>query len=300
MAQIVLPGILGIADGLLLTLIALGLVLTYGMMRIVNMAHGGFFMLGAFFLATFLRFDWARSPGGYASVIAAAALIPAIIGVGLERTVYQRMYGRPHIAAFLGIFALMLTMQGVTQQIWGNAPLTPLLPTWTFLGSVDVLSARVPTYYLFVIAVALAALIATGLIVYRTKLGLWTRAIAADRNMAAVLGCNIKRIFSVMFGFGCLLAALAGALMTPLTQVDTTLGTTYIIEAFAIVLIGGIGSLRGALVASLAIGIIESYLAIDYPALSGYGIYIAMILVLVIRPQGLFRTANAALGNESV
>src|SRR5271155_5666805 len=112
MAQIVLPGILGIADGLLLTLIALGLVLTYGMMRIVNLAHGGFFMLGAFTLTTLIGLSWARTVPGFLGAIALAAALQAVLGVILERTVYIRMYGRPHVSAFLGMFALMLVIVG--------------------------------------------------------------------------------------------------------------------------------------------------------------------------------------------
>ncbi len=300
MNQIILPLVVGIADGLILALIAMGLVLTYGMMRIVNMAHGAFLMLGAFLLAYLLSKDWSQSIGGYLLAAAIAIVIPTILGVILERTVYQRLYGRAHGAAFLAMFALMMVLQGVANQIWGVAPLAVRARGEIFTGSVNVLGVDLPQYYLLAIAVGAVAMALTAAVLFGTKVGLWTRAIAADRQMSAALGANVRLIFGVMFGLGSALAALAGVLLAPIQQVDISLGTNFILQAFAVVLVGGLGSMRGAIIAALALGLVEAFLAIDLPALSGYGVFAVMVVILLIRPTGLFKTANASLGAEHV
>ena len=300
MQHVVLPLVIGIAEGMILALIALGLVLTYGMMRIVNMAHGAFLMLGAFIVADMLAHAWSQSIGGYLLAALIAIVIPTVVGIALERTVYRRLYGRPHGSAFLAMFALMMCFQGVAQEIWGVSPLPVRAPTRLITGSITFLGADLPDYYLIAIAVGIVAMGVTGAILYGTRIGLWTRAIAADREMSSVLGANVQLTFGLMFGFGSALAAIAGVLLAPIQQVDVSLGTNFILEAFAVVLVGGIGSMRGAVVAALTLGIVESFLAIDYPSLSGYGIYAVMVVVLVWRPSGLFKTANAALGAEHV
>jgi branched-chain amino acid transport system permease protein len=298
--HVVLPLVIGVAEGMILALIALGLVLTYGMMRIVNMAHGAFLMLGAFIVADLLAHQWSQSMGGYLLAALVAIVIPTVLGIGLERTVYHRLYGRPHGSAFLAMFALMMVFQGVAQEIWGVAPLAVRAPTKLVTKSVTFLGADLPVYYLIAIGVGIIAMVVTAGILFGTKVGLWTRAIAADREMSAVLGANVQLTFGLMFGLGSALAAIAGVLLAPIQQVDVSLGTNFILEAFAVVLVGGLGSMRGAIIAALTLGIVESFLAIDYPSLSGYGIYAVMVIVLVWRPSGLFKTANAALGAEHV
>jgi branched-subunit amino acid ABC-type transport system permease component len=300
MQHVVLPLVIGIAEGLVLALIALGLVLTYGMMRIVNMAHGAFLMLSAFLIAVLLGHAWSRSVPGYVLAALIAIVIPTAIGMGLERTVYRRLYGRAHGSAFLAMFALMMVFQGAAQQIWGVSPLPVKVPSSLITGYVKFLDVQLPDYYLMTIVIGVLAIAITAAIVYRTKVGLWTRAIAADREMSAVLGAKVQLTFGLMFGLGSALAALAGILLAPINQVTISLGTDFILEAFAVVLIGGLGSMTGAVIAALVIGIVQSFLTIDYPPLSGYGIYLVMVIVLVFRPSGLFKTANAGLGAESV
>jgi branched-subunit amino acid ABC-type transport system permease component len=300
MQHVVLPLVIGIAEGLVLALIALGLVLTYGMMRIVNMAHGAFLMLSAYLIAVLLAHAWSQSILGYVLAAVIAIIIPTIIGMGLERTVYRRLYGRPHGSAFLAMFALMMVFQGAAQQIWGVSPLPVRVPSSLIIGSTHFIGVALPNYYLLTIAIGVVAIAVTAAIVYRTKIGLWTRAIAADREMSAVLGANVQLTFGIMFGLGCALAALAGILLAPINQVSISLGTDFILEAFAVVLIGGLGSMTGAVIAALVIGIVQAFLAIDYPPLSGYGIYLVMVIVLIFRPSGLFKTANAGLGAEHV
>jgi branched-chain amino acid transport system permease protein len=300
MQHVVLPLVIGIAEGLVLALIAVGLVLTYGMMRIVNMAHGAFLMLSAYLIAVLLGRAWSQAVPGFLLAALIAIAIPVVVGMGLERTVYRRLYGRAHGSAFLAMFALMMVFQGAAQQIWGVAPLPVKMPSSLMTGYTRVAGVQLPDYYLLMIGVGVVAIAATATIVYRTKIGLWTRAIAADREMSAVLGANVQMTFGVMFGLGCALAAIAGILLAPINQVTISLGTDFILEAFAVVLVGGLGSMTGAVVAALIIGIVQSFLQIDYPPLGGYGIYLVMVIVLIFRPSGLFKTANAGLGAEHV
>lgn len=300
MQHVILPLVIGGAEGMILALISLGLVLTYGMMRIVNMAHGAFLMVGSFLVAYLLADAWSQSMGGYLLAAAIAIAVPSAIGIGLERTVYRRLYGRPHGAAFLAMFALMMVFQGVAQEIWGVSPLPVRAPVGLVTGSTDFLGVSLPVYYLVAIAICLVALGITVALLYGTKIGLWTRAIAADREMCAVLGANVQMTFGLMFGFGSALAALAGVLLAPIQQVDTSLGTDFILQAFAVVLVGGIGSIRGAVIAALILGIVDSFLSVDFQALSGYSIYVVMLVVLIWRPSGLFKTASAGLGMENV
>jgi branched-chain amino acid transport system permease protein len=300
MQHVALPLVVGIAEGLVLALIAVGLVLTYGMMRIVNMAHGAFLMLSAYLIAVLLGRAWSQNISGFLLAALIAIAIPTAIGMGLERTVYRRLYGRAHGSAFLAMFALMMVFQGAAQQIWGVAPLPVKVPSSLITGYTRVAGVQLPDYYLLMIAIGLVAIAVTATIVYRTKIGLWTRAIAADREMSAVLGANVQMTFGLMFGLGSALAAIAGILLAPINQVTISLGTDFILEAFAVVLVGGLGSMTGAVIAALVIGIVQSFLQIDYPPLSGYGIYLVMVIVLIFRPSGLFKTANAGLGAENV
>lgn len=289
MSSVVLPLVIGLSEGLTLTLISLGLVLTYGMMGIVNMAHGSFFMLAAFVLASVVDVPGVGSRGwGVIAGVLAACAVCLVVGVILERTVYSRMYNRSHISGLLGTFALALVFQGVIQQVWGLEPKPVVEPNWLVSGHASILGVAVPDYYLIMIATGVVALLATSAILLRTNVGLWTRAIAADRSMAAALGGNVRRIFALMFGLGCILAAIAGALIAPTVSVDPNLASTYIVEAFAVVLIGGVGSLRGAFIAAIILGLADSVFAVDYPRLAGYDLYIVMLLVLLWRPQGIF------------
>jgi branched-chain amino acid transport system permease protein len=298
MNGLLLALVLGLTEGLVFTLLSLGLALTYGMMRIVNMAHGAFFMFGAFMLATFLRAAKTETIVWLLLATLGATVLAGILGLILERTVYARMYSRSHVSGLLGTFALMIAIQGAVQSIWGEGPQAVRVPTVVQDGSVRVGGVQIPYSYLIIIGVAVVALVLTGALLFATNLGLWTRAIAADRRMAALLGANVGWIFAGMFAVGSCLAGLAGALMAPIVQVDPTLASTYIISAFAVVLVGGLGSLRGCLIAGLVLGLVDAFLAVEYQSLAGYGIYVAMIVSLVWRPRGLFGQAMEGRSGE--
>lgn len=276
----------GISTGMIIVLISTGLSLTFGTMRIVNMAHGGFFMVAAFLVFSLTRI-LGRSVLGFTVAVIIAIAATVILGAILERVVFRRMYGREHMSGLLGTFALMLMFQGAAQEIWGLQPLSADGPAILTGSSVSVLGASLPLYNMILTAVAAAALGLLAVLAYRTRLGLETRAVAVDRTMAALLGVNVRRVFALTFAAGTALAALAGALMAPLVQIDSSLAATYIVLAFAIVLVGGIGSVLGTFVAGLGIGIVDSMIAINLPMFAGYAPYLAMVVVIAIRPSGL-------------
>jgi branched-chain amino acid transport system permease protein len=286
-SQILLSLMVGISTGMIIVLISTGLSLTFGTMRIVNMAHGGFFMVAAFLVFSITRL-LGHNVFGFTLAVIIAIAATVLLGALLERVAFRRMYGREHMSGLLGTFALMLMFQGGVQQVWGLQPLSADGPPELVSSAVSVLGASLPLYNVVLTVVASAAFGLLGALAFRTRLGLETRAVAMDRSMAALLGVNVRRVFALTFAVGTALAALAGALMAPLVQIDSSLAATYIVVAFAIVLVGGIGSVLGTFVAGLGIGIVDSMIAINLPVFAGYAPYIAMALVIAIRPSGLF------------
>ena len=283
--QLILSVMIGVSTGMVVVLISVGLSLTFGTMRIVNMAHGGFFMVAAFLMYSTGKI-FGGSMSGFVVAVVVSIIATILLGAVLERLVFRRMYGRQHMSGLLGTFALMLMFQGGAQQIWGVQPLSVNAPL-ELIRAVTIFGATIPLYNVLLTGVALAALGALAGFSYRTRIGMETRAVAADRAMAALLGIHVRRVFAITFAVGTALAALAGALMAPLVQIDSSLASTYIIVAFAIVLVGGIGSVLGTFTAGLLIGIIDSVIAINFPLFAGYAPFIAMAIVIAIRPSGL-------------
>ena len=287
MAHLLLPITSGLAEGMILVLVASGLALTFGVMRIVNMAHGGFLMLGAFLFYSFTR-ALGTSIAAFVASLVLSGISVGIVGALAESTIYRRLYGRDPLAGLLGTFALLLLFEGAVPVIWGNQPLAtniakPLQDTELHISDVGL-----PLYDFIPIGVGAALLVILGLGLYRTELGLRTRSVGRDRDMAGLLGLNVRRIFLGTFVLGCVMAGLAGALLAPTISLDSTLGSTYIVLAFAVLLVGGLGSLRGTVIAGLLLGLLDSVIAFYSPQVGGYTIYIAMIVVLLFRPSGLF------------
>ena len=285
MNTIIAPAALGVTQGMILVLVASGLTLTFGSMRLINMAHGGFFMFAAFTMATVSAL-LPRGTVGFAASIGIATASTAVLGVIAERFLYRRMYGLDHMSGLLATFALMLVFQGAIELGWGVNPRLVTLPA-ALVGSVRIGGVNVPLYEVIIIPVALAILGLLGMMLYLTRLGLATRCSAFDRTMVALLGTNVTRTSSVTFAFGCILAGLGGALISPLILLTSDLGTTYIVLAFIVVLIGGMGSVAGTLIGGLLVGLVNAFLAIDYPQASSYGLYILLFGVLLVRPAGL-------------
>jgi branched-chain amino acid transport system permease protein len=294
----------GIQLGMLLFLLAAGLTLIFGIMDLVNLAHGSLYMLGAYFAATFV--DWTDS-FLLGAVLALAAT--AAVGMILEVVAVRRLYGRSHLDHVLGTFGLLLFFNELVRLIWGPAGMTLSLPS-EMLNAVEVLPGLFyPLYRLVIIAVTLAVAALMYLLIMRTRLGMLIRAGASNREMVSALGINIKLLYTLVFGLGAALAGFAGLMQAPILTVQIGMGENILIAAFVVVTIGGIGSIRGAFVAALLVGLADTvgrafvpdllHIFLSESASSNLGralasmmIYLVMAVVLIARPEGLFPAAG--------
>jgi len=289
MTSIVLPIVNGVAFAMLMFIVASGLTLIFGVMRIVNFAHGGFFALGAFLaftLAAGSRLPFAE----FAIAAVGAAVICALLGMLAEVLVFRRIYHMAHAHALLATYAVLLILQGSLVLIWGNNPRSQPLPT-DFMHAVQVFGVPAASYNVLLIGVGIAVAVYLWVQLTRTPLGRMVRAVAADRMMSAALGINVGLVFTGMFGLGVFLAGLAGALSAPLFQLDASLASTLVLESFAVVLVGGLGSVTGALIAALVLGLLNSFLVAFDPVLADFSLYLVMAGVLLVRPTGLLGAA---------
>jgi branched-chain amino acid transport system permease protein len=294
----------GIQLGLLLFLLAAGLTLVFGIMDLVNLAHGSLYMLGAYFAATFTALT-----GNFILAIFLALFATLLVGMLVEVIALRRLYGRDHLDHVLGTFGLILFSNEMVRLIWGPAGLRVPLPDW-LLRPVEIIpGVFYPSYRLMIIAVALAVAALLYFMVMRTRIGMLIRAGASNREMISALGINIKLLYTFVFGIGAALAGLAGMMQAPILTVQIGMGENILILAFVVIIIGGIGSIRGAFVAAIIVGLIDtvgrSFLpevlklflsnqaaSTAAPALSSMLIYLVMAAVLVWRPQGLFPAAG--------
>ena len=273
----------GLANGSFYALLSLGLAVIFGMMRIVNFAHGAFYMLGAFIAYFLLQ----QAGVGFWPALVIAPLVIAVAGMFLERVFLRRLAGLDPLYGFLFTFGLTLVIQdgmrlrfGVQGQPY-SAP--PELSGTVLLGAVSY-----PTYRLFVVAFCLVASIAVWFIIERTRLGMAVRAATERADLTRALGVDVDRWITPMFGFGLGLAALAGVLAAPMRNVSPLMGSELIILTFAVVVIGGMGSIAGAIVAGFLVGVLSSVGAIFDPAVEGIVVFALMAVLLLVRPSGLF------------
>ena len=294
----------GIQLGMLLFLLAAGLTLIFGIMDLVNLAHGSLYMLGAYFAASFAERTESFLLG---AVLALAAT--AVVGMLLEVVAIRRLYGRDHLDHVLGTFGLLLFFNELVRLIWGPAGMTLSLPS-EMLNAVEVLPGLFyPLYRLVIIGVTLGVAVIIYLLIMRTRLGMLIRAGASNREMVGALGVNIKLLYTLVFGLGAALAGFAGLMQAPILTVQIGMGENILIAAFVVVTIGGIGSIRGAFVAALLVGLADTVGRAFVPdllraflsesassslgrALSSMMIYLVMALVLIVRPEGLFPAAG--------
>jgi len=290
----------GLQFGLMLFLLAAGLTLVFGIMDMINLAHGSIYMVGAYLIASITAASgsfWLGLGGG---VVATAAL-----GAVLELSVLRRLYGRDHLSQVLGTFAILLMSNEAVRMIWGAQPLA-LNPPAALAGPVELLPGfSYPAYRLFIIAVGLAVALLLYLLVTRTRYGMQVRAGASNREMALAMGVDVRRLFTAVFALGAALCAVAGGLLGPLLAVQVGMGESILILAFVVIVIGGIGSIRGALLGAMLVGVVDTAgrtlipLLFDQlmgpeaaanagPALSSILIYVLMAAVLFWKPQGLF------------
>lgn len=275
----------GLSYGFLLFLIAAGLSLVFGVLGVLNFAHGGFFMVGAF-IGLQIGGAAALSPWVFFLVVLAAGLVMAAIGAVAEVGIFRHMYHRAHFDFLLLTFALSLVAEGAVREIWGATPLAMAFPEgWG--RAFDVFGATVPQYSVFVIIVGLLILGGLSLLLLKTQIGKLIRTVAEDRWMAEALGINVRLVFTAVFALGIFLAGAAGVMVAPTQALTAQLGALFLIQAFAVVIVGGLDSVPGALVAALILGLLQSFLVVTFNQLAPYSLYIGIIVVLLVRPQGL-------------
>ncbi len=290
----------GLQFGLMLFLLAAGLTLVFGIMDMINLAHGSLYMVGAYLAAAVVG-----ASGSFVLAVVAAMAGTALLGMALEWSLLRRLYERDHLSQVLATFALILIMNEGVRMIWGEQPLMLNTPA-ALSGPVELLPGLMyPSYRLLIIGVGLAVALLLWLGVTRTRVGMWVRAGASNRPMAMALGVDTRKLFTLVFGIGAALCALAGSLLGPLLAVQVGMGESILILAFVVIVIGGIGSIRGALVGSLLVGLVDTasrtllpaalrLLASPEvasnvgPALASILIYVLMAGVLFWKPQGLF------------
>lgn len=282
----------GLSDGMLIFLIASGLTLVLGVMRVVNFAHGGFFMLGAYFAYALLG-GAVHSGGLFIVLVLGAAILTGVLGLVSERLVFRRMYDLPDVTSLLGTYALLLILEGLAQLIWGLDPKSQPEPKG-LVSTINFSGTPIPKYDVLIVVVGVAVVIGLQLLIKRTGFGRQVTAVAEDRYMASLLGINVPRVFSLTFGLGIALAGLGGALAGPTVSLVPDLALTFILEAFAVVIVGGFGSIMGSLVAALLLGLLHSFLAVHAPSLADFSLYFLMAAVLVLRPQGLLGSGTVS------
>jgi branched-chain amino acid transport system permease protein len=290
----------GLQFGLMLFLLAAGLTVVLGLMDTINLAHGSLYMIGAYLTAALVQ-----ATGSFALAVPLALLATAAIGMALEVTIFRVLYRRDHLSQVLATFALILICNEVMRLIFGPQPLLLSLPA-ALSGSLELLPGLpYPTYRLLIIGVGILAAILLYLLVTKTRPGMRVRAGASNREMVLVMGVRIAPLFTAVFGLGAALCAVAGALLGPLLAVQVGMGEGILILCFVVVIIGGVGSIRGALVGAILVGMVDTFgrvtlglllrqlllpaLAVNVgPALASMSIYLVMAGVLSWRPQGLF------------
>jgi branched-chain amino acid transport system permease protein len=292
----------GLQLGVLLFLIAAGLTLVFGVMDFINLAHGVQYMLGAYLAVAFYGIV-----GNFLAALVLALLAALAFGLLLEFLVFRHLYERDHLDQVIATFGIILFLNHAVRVIWGAAPLTLPVPDF-FTGTVVLMDGQLyPVWRLVIIASGL--MVAAGLygLVSFTRIGMLVRAGATNARMVSALGVNIKRLFMIVFGFGTMLAGFAGIMIAPIISVEPGMGDNVLILAFVVIVIGGIGSIRGAFVAALLIGLVDTLgrsFSIDIlrlimgpsparmagPAIASMLIYVLMAIVLYVRPAGLFPT----------
>ena len=275
----------------ILFLIACGLTLVYGVMRIVNMAHGNLYALGAYVAAWSVGLAAGRfPPAALFLLLLVGAGAAALAGAILEPTMLRPLYRRAEEYQLLITFGLLLILEDLLRLVWGPYPLTAsALPD--ALGSITILGATYPGYNIFVILVGALAAAALWAFVYKTRFGVMLRATSQDMRMAAALGVNVKRIYVQAFAIGCFMAGLGGAVVMPISGAVLGMGVDALILAFVVVVIGGLGSLEGALAGAIIVGVIRTLGITYFAEIELAVLYLIAAVVLFVRPAGLFGRA---------
>jgi len=294
----------GLQLGVMLFLMSAGLTLVFGIMQVINLAHGSFYMIGAYVAATVTIHSGSFLLGMFAGLVVAA-----IIGMIVEFTILRQLYNRDHLDQVLATFGLIFFFNELSRIIWGRQPLFMDIPTW-LNGTVEILpDIHYPLYRLAIIVVGIMVALFLYLLFSRTRLGMQIRAGATNRDIISALGVNIKLLYTLVFGLGVMLAALAGVMAGPILAVEVGMGESILILTFVVIVIGGIGSVQGALVGALLVGLVDTLGRAYLPTIlssifssqigntlgapiASMSIYILMAVILAFKPSGLFSVQN--------
>ena len=275
--------LVGLINGSFYALLSLGLAVIFGMLNIINFAHGALYMMGAFCAYFLLNLTGL----GYWPALIIAPIVVGIFGMILERTMLQWLTGLDHLYGLLLTFGIALIVQGVFQNYFGSSGLPYSIPD-QLKGGVNLGFMFLPIYRGWVVVFSLIVCLATWFLIEKTRLGAYLRAATENPTLVRAFGINVPRMITLTYGFGVALAALAGVMAAPIYNVSPQMGANLIIVVFAVVVIGGMGSIMGAIVTGFGLGIIEGLTKVFFPEASNTVIFIIMAIVLLIRPAGLF------------
>jgi branched-chain amino acid transport system permease protein len=280
--------LIGLINGAFYAMLSLGLAVIFGLLNIINFTHGAQYMMGAFCAWLLLHYvHFGDYYIGYWWALLIAPIIVGAIGIVIERTMLSRLYKLDHLYGLLLTFGLALVIQGIFRNEFGSSGLPYQIPS-LLTGGVNLGFMFLPIYRAWVIIASLIVCLATWYVIERTKLGSYLRAATENRELVQAFGVNVPRMITLTFGFGVGLAALAGVMAAPIYQVNPLMGADLIIVVFAVVVIGGMGSILGAILTGFGLGVVEGLTKYFYPEASSTVIFVIMVIVLLVRPAGLF------------
>jgi branched-chain amino acid transport system permease protein len=275
--------LIGLINGSFYALLSLGLAVIFGMLNIINFSHGAQYMMGAFTAYLILQY----SGLGYWPALIIAPILVGITGIIVERVFLQWLYKLDHLYGLLLTFGLALIFEGIARNYFGSAGLPYTVPE-SLQGGRNLGFMFLPNYRAWVIAASLGVCIGTWFVIERTRLGAYLRAATENPTLVRAFGINVPRMITLTYGFGVALAAFAGVMAAPIYNVSPQMGSELIIVVFAVVVIGGMGSILGAIVTGFGLGVIEGLTKVFFPEASNTVIFVVMAIVLLIRPAGLF------------
>jgi branched-chain amino acid transport system permease protein len=275
--------LIGLINGAFYALLSLGLAVIFGLLNIINFTHGAQYMMGAF--GAYFLFQYLGV--GYWWSLILSPIVIGIIGVAIERTMLARLYQLDHLYGLLLTFGLALIIQGVFTNYYGSSGLPYQIPE-ELAGGINLGFMFLPKYRAWVIVASFVVCIATWYVIERTKLGSYLRAATENPALVQAFGINVPRMITLTYGFGVALAAFAGVMAAPIYQVNPQMGANMIIVVFAVVVIGGMGSILGAILTGFGLGVVEGLTKVFYPEASNTVIFVIMVIVLLIKPAGLF------------
>ncbi|MEO9103052.1 MAG: branched-chain amino acid ABC transporter permease [Burkholderiales bacterium] len=275
--------LLGLVNGSFYAILSLGLAVIFGLLNVINFAHGAMFMFGA--MLTWMGLQYFGIP--YWAMLLLSPLVVGFVGIVIEKTMLQWLYKLDHLYGLLLTFGITLMLEGIFRSVYGSSGQSYSVPP-LLAGATDLGFMYLPNYRAWVVVASLVVCFATWFMIEKTKLGAYLRAGTENPRMVEAFGVNVPLMITLTYGFGVALAAFAGVLAAPIYQVAPLMGSNLIIVVFAVVVIGGMGSIMGAILTGLGLGVIEGFTKVFYSELSNTVVFIIMAIVLLVRPAGLF------------